>query len=119
LGGLAAIARDTGDDETAPRFYERITKIDPNDRGAWVQTAYAAHRLGRELEAFSAAHAAMAIEADPVMSDFIAKLASTPQRHPLEGSADPGHPMSHAGPGLPRPPGPDPTRHFPTPGRTR
>jgi tetratricopeptide (TPR) repeat protein len=133
IRGLALCARDEGDDEMALQHFQKVTALVPKDRAAWRQQALAASRLGRDMEALSAAQTALSLapEGDRAMSDLMTRLLTSDAdllADPLKGV--PGRrkgldPVDRGAKGLdfdplddmPRPEPPDPTRGLPRPGR--
>jgi Tfp pilus assembly protein PilF len=78
LRALAAVERESGNDDEATRLLERVVATDPKDASGWRQLAFAYRRAGRTMEALTAAETAMALskEQDPALADLVAKLVS-------------------------------------------
>jgi len=124
IRGLALCARDEGDDESALHYFQKLTALAPKDRAAWRQVALVANRLGRDMEALSAAQTALSLspKGDPAMNDLMTRLVTADKGlledplmaipDPLRGLPAPGRKGPGVGsiPGPPRHEVPDPTQ---------
>lgn len=130
IRGLALCARDEGDDETAFQYFQKLTTLSPKDFAAWRQQALAASRLGRELEAMTAAQTALSLatKGDRAMTDLVTRLMTSdfdPIGDPFKGvpgrSRNPLDPTESGRSGsfndplmdVPRPVPPDPMKGIP------
>jgi len=115
LRGLAACAREDGDDDEAIRCLQQLTAVDRNDRAAWRQLALACKRAGRSQEALIAAQTAMALsnEPDPALCKLVTDCVTAEQLGlpgmPDLGALRPPDPIA----GVRRPQPPDPMRYVP------
>jgi tetratricopeptide (TPR) repeat protein len=118
--GMASALRDEGSDEAALPYWEQLTRLRPDDFAAHKNLALAAWRCGRDMEAMSAASAALSLapEGDEALTELLTKLARAPS-DPFGASAARSLPSPGGSTGARLPQPPDPTRHLPTPGRPR